>query len=427
MDLQNAIPGEQPQGPFCKLRIELHGATKNAPEFQKLKRIYVSKRAVLKHGFLTEDPPDYIAANDFDYFQSEFPNFEAQYNKYVQIDGTRILNRAPGETTKKISEIIGVGCGLIYATKLLQADIRSVTKIPPPEKKVKYMDFEIPCDRGTAYFEAKGTINDTSVSRMIGDIDEKKKLSVAPVKFGTVTVARKAADPNASVLYVEDDPPEVGHQRHGRGSQHQRLRQIISHYISYLSLILDSSAYNRFIRQFRRIESVAPPVSVRRIPQRLHRRDVEYVGEFFDHRLISERIRELHRPEMSLDRLFKQLTSNFGRRKLFLGIDSRVIDMYNGRKLDELLAYTHEPIDFDIQRGFDFVDRDGVTIIKSVDGSDARIDEAFTEAEVRQRLGYYVNYIRQEPAPCGASCRGHGIEGKACENVTYRGRCHFHR
>jgi len=225
---------------------------------------------------------------------------------------------------------------------------------------------------------------------------------------------------------VSDDPPADNSSPDAQEGP-RALRQVMAHYLHYLSFILDSSAYNRFVRQFRNTDTLVPEVAIKKIGKVLERRGVRYAGEFFDYRLISALIRRYHEPEMTLDALFEGMTSKVGRRKLFLGIDQRVLELYNGQSVSSLLKYKHELTNRETATGFEFVDRDGVAIFKSMDGADRQIEELFTEAEVRGRLGHYLSYILQEPTACGAPCQGHGIEGKPCEIMTYRGKCHFHR
>ena len=193
---------------ICRLSVRPDESTKDVPLFAALKRIHVSKPELFKHGIMMWDRPDGIRENDFEHFQSKVPALEQLLGDDVEIEATRIINKGTGDRTIKLaSEVIGVGCGLIYAIAILRVNPKDISKVPPPQVKPKTSDYSVKWGGADAELEVKGTISDATAVRMLGDIDDKKRNSQAALKFGTVTVARRPTDGAASYLVVRDDPP----------------------------------------------------------------------------------------------------------------------------------------------------------------------------------------------------------------------------
>jgi hypothetical protein len=154
---------------------------------------------------------------------------------------------------------------------------------------------------------------------------------------------------------------------------------------------------------------------------------IEYLGEFFDRRLIVANIRGCWRQGIRLDALFRSLTSKIKHTKYFLGIDRHFIEIYNARLVDGLREYSHPTVVDSSGSGFTLLDADGIAIFKSIDGADPQMERLFPDEEVKRRLGHYVNFIDGKAKECGAPCRSREREGLPCKIKTFRGHCHFHR
>ena len=125
--------------------------------------------------------------------------------------------------------------------------------------------------------------------------------------------------------------------------------------------------------------------------------------------------------------LFKKLTANYDRNKYFLGLDIEILKNINSRNIKFLDNYILEDI-YDTHENYSYIQMsDGVLFIISKNGALPEMEEKFSEAKVKRRLGQLYSFERGIPHKCGASCRSKDIEGKPCDILTYREHCHFHR
>ena len=153
----------------------------------------------------------------------------------------------------------------------------------------------------------------------------------------------------------------------------------------------------------------------------------EYFGECFDYRLIRELFKDLLIEENNRKDIFKLITKKIGKTKFFIGIDKRVIEAINSKNIEFLNSNEFEQIYILEDNCSKFIDKDGILIIKSVNGKDKQLEDIFPEEEVKNRLGLYTNYIVGKAHRCNEPCRSKEKEGKPCEILTFRKFCHFHR
>jgi hypothetical protein len=406
-----------------QIKITLDDSAKNEELFKKLKSIDITKPEIFKHGVMFLEVPEHISENDFEYLQGKIPSLEGLIGEFIDLENDKIINKSEDDRIKKIiSEIVGVGCGLMYSSKLLKVNPNRFTKIPPPKKKEKYLDYSANIDIGKVDIELKGTINSSTARSMIDDIKKKKNNSDSPIKFGTVTLLSKPDKRKSSEIIVCDDPPNPN-----SSSEELSFDGFITHYLDYLSFILDNSYYNRFVKRLWSFRRYPPRLPIKKIKNVYVFRGEEYLGEYFDSRLIYENILSCYELDIKLSSLFKRLTDKIGRTKYFIGISKTVFNIYNKRYEKMLSNYSSDTALEETKEGFILLDSDGVLIVKSIEGKYKQVEKRFTENDVKERLGYHLNFKEGNSHECGAPCRSRDIEGKPCEIKTYRGHCHFHR
>ena len=133
-------------------------------------------------------------------------------------------------------------------------------------------------------------------------------------------------------------------------------------YLAVLSLTLDSSHYNRLCNQVASDKWVIP---TDKIANEYRMDDRRYLGQYFDRRLLLERVREFSETGATVAQVFRRLTNAVGREKYFIGIDEVVLSLLNSRDLQNLSAYdVPETLEISARR-FAYSDSDGVLIVKS--------------------------------------------------------------
>ena len=189
------------------IQVKLDEKIKSIDLFQKITDLSYEKEDIFKYGIMNIDVPEKICENDFTYIFGKIPAFEMMYDDHISIENGFLYNNSTGESKIKVSEMIGVGLGLKYATELLEVPITSFLKIPAPKKKLKYLDFHALTSIGKVKLECKGTTNTGSINSFLASIEAKKKDDddINTTNIGTIAVVRKTRDINESYLYVTDD------------------------------------------------------------------------------------------------------------------------------------------------------------------------------------------------------------------------------
>lgn len=407
-----------------KFKITLDQSVSSNPFFTGIKTIYIDKLSIFKYGILNEDSPSFIGENDFEYFQSKVPSWMEFYGDNIEIVKNRIISYARGENTKRVSEIIGVGVGLSYAIELLQINPNKINKIPKPKTMIKYMDFEVNKDGRRYEIETKGTTVHTNSKKnsLLKDIQEKKKVSdKTACKFGVITIANKEDNLKDTEIIVCDDYDDV------KNNSKETIDRYINYYKLFLSFILDSTYYNRMMLKIEEGKTHENLIDIKKIRGRYEYNGITYCGEYFDKRLVMDKIKKNFKKDMTISQLFNLLTEKEGSVKYFIGIDIRIINDINSLNVDRLSSYNVEKNIVDKENLRVIQDSDGVIFITTSNNSDGQVNENFTEEEVKRRLGSMVNFIIGNPHECGAPCRSPEKEGEPCEILTYRDHCHFHR
>jgi hypothetical protein len=271
-------------------------------------------------------------------------------------------------------------------------------------------------------FETKGTTS-SSVSHFVKDI-EAKKAGAPPVffRFGTIMVLQKPGGSHSSKLHLCDDEP-------GEDAAPPPQENPVQHYLKVMEYILDTRLYNQI--------AGPPPLATQQRPRKIERpffgryhvQGLDFVGEYFDHRLALHLLGAADgSSEESLDRAFHRLTDRVGRTKIFIGLRRDIFDAVVGeRGTDALKSIDSSPRSLlEGSHQEQFLDTDGILVVVSREGKDAQIEEQFGEREVRRRLSLALRRQFGRAPQCGEPCRSREKEGKPCAIRTYRGTCHFH-
>jgi len=408
---------------ISKLKIHLDETVKDSPLFKSKEELSICKPEIFKYGVFAEEIPEKVYEADFDYLQSKIPAYELLYSDFLSVYEDRIENISKDDRKKKLlSEVIGVAFGIKYTVELLGTNPSKFKKIGALVEG-KYLDYSVVVDRKEYELETKGTVS-TSYSSFKKDILDKKSNrhnKDVYLRFGTIAMINNAGEAKLSKCVIVDDPPNEDNISQNSDSYKTQLLN----YAMFLSYILDPKYYNKYFKPLkaRRLKRVR--IDSAKFFTKYTFKGKAYYGECFDYRLIRGDLDTLQNNN-STD-LFALKTKQFGKTKFFIGIDERIVDSINANEVSFLADFDEESqciIDGD---SFQFLDRDGILIVKSKDDWDSQLEELFTEEEVKRRLGYSLNYSLGISHRCGAPCTSKDREGKPCEIRTYRGHCHFHR
>jgi len=405
-----------------KLKIHLDETVKDSELFKSKVEFEICKPEIFKYGVMLEEIPPHIVDSDFDYLQSKIPAYELLHSEFINVNINKIENLSNDDRKKKtISEIIGVAVGIKYAVELLNTNPNRFKKIGIPIDG-KYLDYSLIVDNLEYELETKGTVN-KYYSTFKNDILAKKNnrsLKDVYLRFGTIAMINNPGDIKNSKCVVVDDPPDDKNRTDDSSYETQLLN-----YAMFLSYILDSKYYNKFIKplknkRFRRVK-----INQQKFFTKYEFNGKIYLGECFDYRLIREDLDTLRLN--NIDDLYNYKTNKYGRTKFFIGLHLDVIEAINNKNEVFLKSYKSEWFFSEDKKSYNFLDRDGVLIVKSGNELDSQLEKIFSEDEVKYRLSTSFNEINGHSHICGAPCTSRDIEGKPCEIRTYRKFCHFHR
>lgn len=405
-------------------QVELDETVKDNRLFQSMNSVSICKPELFKYAIMMWEVPSHIKESDFDYLQSKIPGLEMLISDHIKIQNNRIENLSKDDRVKKIiSEAIGVGIGLKYSVELLQTTPNKFKKIGAPTSG-KYLDYSTIVDEKEYEIETKGTI-DKYYSKFKKDILEKKKdssLKAVYQRFGTIAMYNNEGDTSNSKCVIVDDPPNDSSIETDDTFETQLLS-----YAAFLSYILDSKYYNKYIKPLKGKKKGKIRINQKRFFTKYSYSGKDFYGECFDYRLIRDNISNPNFNDKDLIKMFDTITKAKGRTKFFIGIDESVINAINKKDIESLSTYKLENIFQEGENYTRFLDQDGILLVKSINGGDQQLESIFTEEEVKKRLGLYFSFLKGEAHRCNAPCRSRKIKGKPCAIMTYRTNCHFHR
>jgi hypothetical protein len=402
--------------------IYLDDTVKDLELFKSKQEFEICKPEIFKYGIMMEEVPAHIREADFDYLQSKIPAYELLHSDFINTFPDRIENLSNDDRKKKmISEIIGVAFGIKYTTELLNTSPSKFKKIGVPVEG-KYLDYSIIENNKEYELETKGTVS-KYYSAFKKDILKKKKdqsLKKVFLRFGTIAMINNSGDTKASQCVIVDDPP----QNENTTDEDDTFEIQLLNYGIFLSYILDSKYYNKYIKPLRKRRFRKVKINQNKFFAKYTFKGKDFYGECFDYRLIRE--------EYAPDNYRNIETTSFKKKarkktKFFIGLESTIIEAINRKNVDYLKFYQADRILESNEQTVKFLDKDGILIIKSEDGDDKQLESIFTEEEVSKRLKFSSNQQLRLTHKCGAPCRSKEIRNKPCEIRTYREHCHFHR
>jgi hypothetical protein len=409
---------------MTNIEIELDNTVKDVEIFQSLKSINLNKPELFKYAVMMLEVPSHVVDSDFDYLQSKIPALESLYSEFIELTSNNIQNLSSDDRNKKIiSEAIGVAVGLKYSVELLDTNPNKFKKIGQPVEG-KYLDYSTIHESKEYEIETKGTVN-KYYTRFKNDILAKKedsKTKHVHLRFGTIAMISNSGDTDNSKCVVVDDPPE-----NIQIEEDDTFKTQLLAYATFLSYIIDSKYYNKYIKPLKNNKFQKIRINDNKFFAKYVFSGKEYYGECFDYRLIKENAENISKDQIKAKDYFKKLTDKVGKTKIFIGLDSNIIDAINRKDSEFLNSYNSETKIVEETNNSIFLDKDGIIVVKSKNSSNNQIEQILTEDEVFHRLGLYGNYIKRESHKCGAPCKSKDIEGKPCDIQTFRDNCHFHR
>jgi hypothetical protein len=404
------------------LSVFLDETAKDVDLFKSIGKISLSKSELFKYAIWMWEVPEHIKESDFDYLQSKIPALESMVSDFINFTDNTIENLSNDDRVKKIvSEAVGVGVGLKYVSELLKTNPNKFKKIPPAIKG-KYLDYSTILNSKKYEVETKGTVSQ-SYSSFKKDILEKKKNASEEVylRFGTIAMMKSSDSGEQSNIVIVDDPPQDIPVE-----KDDTFKTQLFSYATFLSRILDPKFSNDYVTALRRNKISSIRINQNKFYAKYSFEGIDYYGECFDHRLIREHIESLRIENRNVTDIFNRLTEKVGKSKFFIGLDESILHAINLKDQTFLRQYNSQISRESIYKNA-FLGKDGVLIVKSVDGSDKQLESLFTEEEVFKRLRLFIDYINGTAHECGYPCTSPGIEGKPCEILTYRELCHVHR
>lgn len=166
-----------------------------------------------------------------------------QYKSYLRYTPKQITAKASGEPLTRLSEIVGIGCGLIALTTFFDVQINRLTRYTPPGKG-RRLDFEW-CHNGSRYFhECKGTTYPKRWQSVYADIVTQKAHTVARCKksgpsvaaaSGSITLYRHTTRKEHLTQVLLVDPP-VEHEHDVEPPRYWELARVLRHYQGFVAV-----------------------------------------------------------------------------------------------------------------------------------------------------------------------------------------------
>lgn len=353
-----------------KLKIHLDETVKDSELFKSKVEFEICKPEIFKYGVMLEEIPPHIVDSDFDYLQSKIPAYELLHSEFINVDLNIIENLSNDDRKKKtISEIIGVAVGIKYTVELLNTNPNRFKKIGTPTEG-KYLDYSLIVDNLEYELETKGTVN-RYYSTFKNDILAKKNnqsLKDVYLRFGTIAMINNPGDIKISQCVVVDDPPDDKNRTYDDSSYETQLLN----YAMFLSYILDSKYYNKFIKPLKNKRFKRVKINQDKFFTHYEFNGKVYFGECFDYRLIRDDLDTLRLN--NINDLYNYKTEQYGKTKFFIGLDLDIIDAINSKNENYLKDYKSEWIYNENKKSYIFLDRDGILIVKSENGADSQLE-----------------------------------------------------
>lgn len=372
------------------IEIFLDDTVKDNPFFQGMTSIDINKAELFKYAIMMWEVPPKIIESDFDYLQNKVPALESLLSDFIEFSMESIYNLSNDDRVKKtVSEAVGVGLGLKYSTKLLNTNPNKFKKIGVPESG-KYLDYSTIADLKEYEIETKGTISNYYNSMKKDIIEKKGNTTLKPVhlRYGTITLIKNKADLNKSKCVIVDAPPEAINI-----DEDDTFITQLWNYAIFLSYILDSKYYNRYVKPLRQSKLNRVKINDKKFFGKYNFEGRTFYGECFDYRLIRDLFKEFLNDKKGISDLFKLITQKIGKTKFFIGLEESVIHAINNKDQGFMKEYELNPVFIDELNTIKFLDKDGILIVKSKNSNDEQLEKLFPEEEVEKRLGFYNNYI----------------------------------
>ncbi|SMC87790.1 hypothetical protein [Pedobacter africanus] len=213
--------------------------------FERFSHIEINKGELFKYAVMHLEVPPHIKESDFDYLQGKVPAMEAIQLEFIEFTGDTIYNLSKDDRNiTSISELVGVALGLKYSTLILNTNPNKFKKIGKPVKG-KYLDYSTVLNSKEYEVETKGTIKKHH-SAMKNDIINKKtntSLKAVHLRYGVISKLKRIGEPGKSKCIILDDPPQDI-----IANEDEIFKTQLWAYASFLSYILDSKYYNRYVK-----------------------------------------------------------------------------------------------------------------------------------------------------------------------------------
>jgi hypothetical protein len=199
---------------------------------------------------------------------------------------------------------------------------------------------------------------------------------------------KNADDNGESKCVIVDDPPEDIIT-----NENDIFKTQLLNYAVFLSYIIDSKYYNKYIRPLRAGKIRKIRIDENKFFTKYNHLGKDYYGECFDLRLNKENIINTFSETNNPKEYFNKITNQVGKIKIFIGLSVDIINAINEKNIDFLNNFNNEVDIVDKNNESIFLDKDGILIVKSKEGANEQLEKIFTEEEVFKRLGLYKSYV----------------------------------
>ncbi len=297
-----------------------------------------------------------------------------QYGVYLSFSSHDLMTIAESEDLTKVSEIVGIGCGLAALNSQFAININRFTRFTPAGGK-RRADFQFYSKKRRYFHEAKGTTYQDSIPRLRGDIHDQKKATKkycgkatsgpqVTASTGSITLYQHTSRTKFSSKIILLDPAGIKDETARLPRESDELSSVLRYYHNFYT-VTHTNAQNVGLVSLDQwlagiiegLESgVAPP---RRPPNRLVATgrtpepgvpDSLYRGTIFDARIADRSVRTYP--------TFDDASAAIRNATTFIGVSEEVTLLIRSCQWDQLLEYSD-------RRSADAKDGEGNTILES--------------------------------------------------------------
>lgn len=168
-----------------------------------------------------------------------------QYNVYLDFGSREIITGARSEFLTKLSEIVGIGCGLAALASEFDVNINRFSRFLP-STNTRRVDFEFLKKRRRFFHETKGTTYNENVNSLKSDIILQKNDTgtycngpgngpAMTASTGSITVYQhQDRSGHSSCVYLVDPPVAVG--GYDQMQEPDELVRVLKYYYNYLKV-----------------------------------------------------------------------------------------------------------------------------------------------------------------------------------------------